>query len=96
MGLDINKCALTGCPNKSKFAPYKFTTLLQIHNINFRNQSIPILHQNELYKYLDIYMVSSLTWKIQTHATTTKIQEQCKLLKNCCATMKQKIHIIEQ
>ena len=95
MGLGINKCALTGCPNKSKLVPYKFTTFLQTQNINFCNQSIPILHQNEPYKYLGIYMVPSLTWKTQTHATTTKIQEQCKLLKNCCATMKQKIHIID-
>ena len=95
MRLGINKYALTGCPNKSKLTPHKFTTFLQTHNINFRNQSIPMLHQNEPYKYLGIYMVPSLTWKIQTHATTTKIQEQCKLFKNCCATMKQKIHIIE-
>ena len=28
MGLGINKCALTGCPNKSKLAPHKFTTFL--------------------------------------------------------------------
>ena len=95
MGLGITKCVLTGCPNKSKLAPQIFTTFLQTQNINFRNQAIPILHQNEPYKYLGIYMVPSLTWKIQTHATTTKIQEQCKLLKNSCATMKQKIHIIE-
>ena len=95
MGLGIIKCALTGCPNKSKLAPQKFTTFLQTQNINFRNQAIPILHQNEPYKYLGIYMVPSLTWKIQTHATTTKIQEQCKLLKNSCAIMKQKIHITE-
>ena len=40
-------------------------------------------------------MVPSLTWKTQTHATITKIQEQCKLLKTCCATMKQKTHIME-
>ena len=40
-------------------------------------------------------MVPSLIWKTQTHAITTKIQEQCKLLKNCYATMKQKIHNIE-
>ena len=95
MGLGITKCALTGCPNKSKLAPHKFTTFLQTQNINFRSQAIPILHQNEPYKYLGIYMVPSLIWKIQTHATTTKIQEQCKLLKNNCTTMKQKIHITE-
>ena len=95
MGLGSTKCALTGCPNKSKLAPHKFTNFLQNQNISFRNQAIPILHQNEPYKYLGIYMVPSLTWKIQTHATTTKIQEQCKLLKNSCATMKQKIHITE-
>ena len=64
MGLGINNCALTECPNKSKLAPHKFTTLLQTQNINFHNQPIPILHQNEPYKYLGIYMVPSLTWKI--------------------------------
>ena len=95
MGLGINKCALTGCPNKSKLAPQKFTIFLQNQNINFHNQPIPILHQNEPYKYLGIHMVPSLTWKTQTHATITKIQEQCKLLKTCCATMKQKTHIME-
>ena len=69
MGLRINKCAITSCPNQSKLTPQKFTSFLQIKNIYFRDQFIPILHQNERYKYLGIYMIPSLIWKIQIHAT---------------------------
>ena len=61
MDLGINKCAITSCPNKSKLSPQNFTTFLQTKNINFRNQSIPILRQNEPYKYLGIHLVPSLT-----------------------------------
>jgi hypothetical protein len=95
MGLGINKCAITGCPNKSKLPPATFKAYLQSHNIQFRNQALPALHQNESYKYLGIYLVPSLTWKIQIHSTMTKINEQCKLLKASPATMKQKIHMTD-
>jgi hypothetical protein len=95
MGLGINKCAITGCPNKSKLPPATFKAYLQSHNIQFRNQALPTLHQNESYKYLGIYLVPSLTWKIQIHNTMTKINEQCKLLKASPATMKQKIHMTD-
>jgi hypothetical protein len=95
MGLGINKCAITCCPNKSKLSPATFKAYLQSHNIQFRNQALPTLHQNESYKYLGIHLVPSLTWKIQIHNTMTKINEQCKLLKASPATMKQKIQMTD-
>ena len=94
MGLGITKCAITYCPNKSILPPITFKAYLQSHNIQFRNQALPTLHQNESYKYLGIQLVPSLIWKIQIHATMTKLNEQCKLLKYSAATMKQKIHMI--
>jgi hypothetical protein len=95
MNLGINKCAITGCPNRSPLSPITFKALIQSHNICFRNQPIPVLHQNESYKYLGIQLVPSLTWTIQIHTTMSKLKEQCKLLKASPATMKQKIHMTE-
>jgi hypothetical protein len=95
MNLGINKCAITGCPNHSPLSPITFKALIQSHNICFRNQLVPILHQNESYKYLGIQLVPSLTWTIQIHTTMSKLKEQCKLLKASPATMKQKIHMTE-
>jgi hypothetical protein len=37
--------------------------------------------------------VPSLNWNIQTHVTLTKLIQQCKLLSNCPATIKQKINM---
>ena len=61
MGLGIYKCAITKCPNKTKLTPSTFKAYLQSHNINLCNQALPILHQNELYKCLEIQLVTSLT-----------------------------------
>jgi hypothetical protein len=61
MDLGINKCAIIGCPNKFKLSPTAFKAYIQSHNIQFRNQALPILHQNESYKYLEIQLVPSLT-----------------------------------
>ena len=69
----------------------KFKTYLQSHNINFKNSPIPILHQNELYVYMGIQLIPSLKWKLQIHATTTKLTQQCKQLLQCPVTMKQNI-----
>ena len=60
MDLGIPKCAVTGCPNKSKLNPQAFKTQLRNTNINFRNQSILILSQHEPYVYLGINLVPSL------------------------------------
>ena len=95
MGLGINKCAVTSCPNKSKLNLIKFTSFLQNQSICFWNQSIPICNQKKSYKYLGIHLVPSLDWRIQTQITSTKLQEQCKLLQTSSATMKQKMHMTD-
>ena len=73
MDLGITKCAIIGCPNKSKMNQETFKAQIQATNITYRNQPIPVLHQNEPYTYLGIQLISSLKWKIQIHATTTKL-----------------------
>ena len=89
------KCAITGCPNKSKTKPETFKAKIQTQNINYKNQPLPILHQNEPYVYLGIQLVPSLKWKLQTHITLNKVINQCKQLKSCPATIKQKISMID-
>ena len=95
MDVGVRKCAITGCPNKSKKKPIAFKTTLQNANINYRGQSLPILTQNEAYVYLRIHVVPTLKWKIQTHITTTKLTKQCKDLTQCLASMTQKIKMID-
>ena len=60
MDLGIQKYAITGCPNKSNTKPTTFKLKLQNHNITYRNQPIPTLHQNEPFVYLGIQLVPSL------------------------------------
>ena len=92
--LGISKCAIAGCPNKSKMSPQVFKTQIQATNINYRNEAISVLSQNEPYTYLGINLAPSLKWKTQIHTTTTtKIIKQCKDLVACPATMKQKINM---
>ena len=95
MDLGIPKCAITGCPNKSKMTQVAFKVQIQATNITYRNRPIPILHQNEPYVYLGIQLVPSLKWSIQIHATTTKLITQCNQLKNCPTTIKQKINMVD-
>ena len=95
MDLGITKCPITGCPNKSKMNQETFKAQIQATNITYRNQSIPVLHQNEPYIYLGIQPIPSLKWKIQIHATTTKLINQCSQLANCPATIKQKIKMVD-
>jgi hypothetical protein len=54
MDLGIPKCAITGCPNKTKTKLEIFKAIIQSYNINYRNQPLPVLHQNEPYVYLGI------------------------------------------
>ena len=77
MDLEITKCAIIGCPNKSKMNQETFKVQIQATNITYRNQLIPVLHQNEPYVYLGIQLIPSLKWKIQIQATTTKLIHQC-------------------
>ena len=95
MDLGVPKCAITGCPNKSNIRPNTFKAKIQTQNITYRNQPIPILHQNEPYVYLGIQLVPSLKWQLQTHITTTKIINQCKQLSTCPATIKQKMKMVD-
>jgi hypothetical protein len=95
MDLGIPKCAITGCPNKSKMSPLAFKIQIQATNINYRNEPIPVLSQNEPYTYLGINIVPSLKRKTQIHTTTTKVIKQCKDLTACPTTMKQKINMAD-
>ena len=95
MDLGIPKCAVTGCPNKSRMNPTTFKALIQSTNINYRNQTLPILHQHEPYTYLGINFVPSLKWKTQINTTTTKVIQQCQAIVACPATMKQKINMAD-
>ena len=95
MDLGVQKCAITGCPNKSKTKPDAFKSQIQAHNINYRNQPILVLHQNEPYVYLGIQLIPSLKWKLHTHINTNKVVNQCKQLSNCPTTIKQKINMVD-
>ena len=95
MDLGIIKCAIIGCPNTSKMNQETFKAQIQATNITYRNQPIPVLHQNEPYVHLGIQLIPSLKWKIQIHATTTKLINQYSQLANCLATIKQKINMVD-
>ena len=60
MDLEITKCAITGCPNKSKMNQETFKAQIQATNITYRNQPIPVPYQNEPYVYLGIQLIPSL------------------------------------
>ena len=96
MDLEITKCAITGSSCKSKFNQKTCKAQMQATNLTYRNQAIPVLHQNEPYVYLDIQLISSLKCKIKIHATTTKLINQCSKLANCPMTIKQKINMVPQ
>ena len=50
MDLGIPKCALSGCPNTSMVNQETFKVQIQATNITYRNQPLPIPHQNEPYE----------------------------------------------
>ena len=95
MDLGIPKCAVTGCPNKSKMNPITFKVLIQSTNINYRNQPLPILDQHEPYIYLRINLAPSLKWKTQINTTTAKVIKQCQALVACPAIMNKKINMAD-
>ena len=95
MDLGITKCAITRCSNKSKMNQETFKAQIQATNITYRNQPIPILHQNEPYLYLGIQLIPLLKWKIQIHVTTAKLINRCSKLVNCPTTIKQKINMFD-
>ena len=95
MDIRITKCAIIECSNKSKMNQKTFKAQIQAINIKYINQLILLLHQNKPYVSLGIQLVPSLKWKIQIHATTTKLISQCDQLANCPTTIKQKINMVD-
>ena len=94
MDLNLSKCAITGCPNKSKLKPNMFTTFIQSQYITYKAKDFPILTQHEPYTYLGIQMTPTLKWSLQKEITLKKTKEQGKLLANSPASLKQKIKIL--
>jgi hypothetical protein len=95
MELGISKCAITGCPNNKYMPATTFKAYIQSHNITYRNQSIPVLHQNEPYVYLGIQLIPSVKWKAQQAITMNKLIKQTQLLLQSPATLKQKLKMVD-
>ena len=95
MELRIPKCAITGCPNKGHMTSTTFKAYIQSQNITYRNQPIPILHQNEPYVYLGIQLIPSLKWNTQQAITMNKLMKQAQLLLQSPATQKQKLKMVD-
>jgi hypothetical protein len=95
MELGIPKCAITGYPNNKAMPATTFKAYIQSHNIKYRNQPIPVLHQNEPYVYLGIQLIPSLKWKAQQAITMNKLIKQTQLLLNSPATLKQKLKMVD-
>jgi hypothetical protein len=95
MELGIPKCAITGCPNNKYMPATTFKAYIQSHNITYRNQPIPVLHQNEPYVYLGIQLIPSLKWKAQQAITMNKLIKQTQLLFQSPATLKLKLKMVD-
>jgi hypothetical protein len=95
MELGIPKCAITGCPNKTPMPATTFKAYIQSHNITYRNQPIPVFHQNEPYVYLGIQLIPSLKWKAQQTITMNKLIKQIQLLLQSPAILKQKQKMVD-
>jgi hypothetical protein len=95
MELGIPKCAITGCPNNKPMRATIFKAFIQSHNIKYRNQHIPVLHQNEPYVYLGIQLIPSLKWKAQQAIIMNKLIKQTQLLLNSPAILKQKQKMVD-
>jgi hypothetical protein len=95
MELGIPKCAITGCPNNKYMPTTTFKAYIQSHNITYRNQPIPVLHQNEPYVYLGIQLIPSLKWKTQQAVTMNKLLKQTQLLLQSPTTLKQELKMVD-
>jgi hypothetical protein len=95
MELGIPKCAITGCPNNKPMPATTFKAYIQSHNITYRNQPIPVLHQNEPYVYLGIQLMPSFKWKAQQTVTMNKLIKQTQLLLQSPARLKQKLKMVD-
>jgi hypothetical protein len=95
MDLGITRCAITGRPNNQYMPPQTFKGYIQTKNITYRNQPIPVLHQDEPYTYLGINLVPSLKWTIEKNTTMRKLNKQTQQLLQSPATLKQKIKMVD-
>ena len=95
MELGIPKCAITGCPNKGHMPATTFKAYIQSQNITYRNQPIPVLHQNEPYVYLGIQLIPSLKWKTQQAITMNKLIKQAQSLLQSPTSLKQKLKMVD-
>jgi hypothetical protein len=95
MELGISKCAIIGCSNNKPMPATTFKAYIQSHNITYRNQPIPVLHQNEPYVYLGIQLIPSLKWKAQQTITMNKLIKQTQLLLQSLATLKLKLKMVD-
>jgi hypothetical protein len=95
MELGISKCAITRCPNNKPMPATTFKAYIQSHKLTYRNQPIPVLHQNESYVYLGIQLIPSLKWKAQQATTMNKLIKQTQLLLQSPATLKQKLKMVD-
>ena len=91
MDLNLSKCAITECPNKSKLKPNTFKAYIQSQNITYKEKNLPTLTQNESYAYLGIQLIPSLKWNLQKEITLQKAKQQCTLLTLSPASLKQKL-----
>ena len=78
MDLSISKYAITGVPKKSKIIPEIFKAYIQTHKIAYNRKLIPVLHQNEAYKYFGIQLIPSLKWNLQRQITTNPPKQTTK------------------
>ena len=94
MDLNLSKCAITKCPNKSKFKPNTFKAFIQSQNITYKAKGFPILTQHAPYTYLGIQMTPSLKWSLPKEIALKKTKQQGKLLANSPASLKPKNKIL--
>jgi hypothetical protein len=90
MELGIPKCAITGCPNNGHMPATTFKAYIQSQNIKYRNQPIPVIHQNEPY-----VLIPSLKWKAQQAITMNKLIKQAQLLLQSPTTLKLKLKMVD-
>lgn len=92
--LNLSKCAIMTCPNKSKLKLIILKAFIQSQNITYKSQTFPIFTQNEPYTNVGIYLTPSVKWKLQKKITLKKIQQQSQLLTNSMASLTQKNKIL--
>jgi hypothetical protein len=59
MDLSLPKSTIAEAPNKSKMTSLTFKAFIPFHRIVYNNKPVPILHQNEMHKYIGIQLKPS-------------------------------------